>query len=46
MMSALESSSLLGAVMGSIPAILLAVGMWMFYVTCRNTQAATFPPLG
>lgn len=46
MMSALESSSLLGAVMGSIPAILLAVGMWMFYVTCRNTQSGNISTAG
>ena len=45
-MSALESSSLLGAVMGSIPAILLAVGMWLFYVTCRNTQSGNISTAG
>ena len=29
-----------------IPAILLAVGMWMFYVTCRNTQSGNISTAG
>lgn len=38
MMNMLEGSSILGAVLTSLPSILIAVGMWLFYASCRNTQ--------
>ena len=45
-MDMVESSSLVGMVLSSIPSILLAVGMWMTYVTCRNTQTGNISTAG
>ena len=46
MMSALEGSTVVSAVIGAIPSILLAVGMWLFYTTCRNTQSGNVSTVG
>ncbi|MGI6254650.1 MAG: hypothetical protein ACOYJZ_03345 [Acutalibacter sp.] len=46
MMSVLENSTVIGAVLGAIPAILIAVGMWLFYATCRNTQSGNVSTVG
>ena len=46
MMSALEGSTVVSAVIGAIPSILMAVGMWLFYTTCRNTQSGNVSTVG
>lgn len=46
MMNALEGGSIVGAVLSSVPAILIAVGMWLFYVSCRNTQSGNVATTG
>ena len=37
---------MVSAVIGAIPSILLAVGMWLFYTTCRNTQNGNVSTVG
>lgn len=46
MMNALESSSVVGAVLSAIPTILIALGMWLFYSSCRNTQSGNVATVG
>ena len=45
-MSALENSLGVGTVVVAIPNILIAVGMWMFYVSCRSTQSGNVSTAG
>lgn len=45
-MSVLENSLGVGAVVAAIPSILIAVGMWMFYVSCRSTQSGNVSTAG
>ena len=45
-MSALENSLGVGTVVAAIPSILIAVGMWMFYVSCRSTQSGNVSTAG
>ena len=37
---------MVSAVIGAIPSILMAVGMWLFYTTCRNTQSGNVSTVG
>ena len=45
-LSVLENSLGVGAVVAAIPSILIAVGMWMFYVSCRSTQSGNVSTAG
>ena len=46
MMSALEGFTTAGLIFTLIPAILVAVGMWLFYSTCRNRQTGNVSTVG
>ena len=46
MMDVLESSSVVGVVLSSLPSILMAVGMWLFFVSSRNTQTGNVSTVG
>lgn len=46
MMSVLESSSMAASVVAAIPSILTVVGMWLFFVSCRNTQTGNVATTG
>lgn len=45
-MDVVESTSFISVVFASIPSILLAVGMWMHYATCRNTASGNISTAG
>lgn len=46
MMNVMEGSSVVLTVLSMIPSILIAVGMWMFYTSCRNTQSGNVSTAG
>ena len=46
MMDAMRSTSAASAVMGSIPAILVAVAMWMHFATCKNRLSGNISTAG
>lgn len=45
-MEAAGSTSVVSAVLGSIPTILLVVGAWMHYATCRSTASGNISTAG
>ena len=46
LMDAMRSTSVFSAVLGSIPAILVAVAMWLHFATCRNRQSGNISTAG
>ena len=46
MMPMIESSSVASGIIASIPAILTAVGMWLFFISCRDTQSGNVSTAG
>ena len=45
-MNAMRSSSMVTAVLGSIPAILTAVAMWLHFSTCKSRQSGNISTAG
>ena len=45
-MEAAEGGGIAGAVIGLIPAILIGVSIWLFYVSCRNVQTGNVSTAG
>lgn len=46
LMNAMRSTSVFSAVLGSIPAILVAVAMWIHFGTCKNRQSGNISTAG
>lgn len=46
MMSVMESGSVAASVAAAIPSALTAVGMWLFYASCRGTQTGNVSTTG
>lgn len=42
----LENSSVVATVLGSVPTILVALGLWLFYATCRNRENGNISTVG
>ena len=46
MLDMIRATSVANAIIGSIPAILLAVAMWIHFVTCRNRMSGNISTAG
>lgn len=46
MISVSTSGSVAGAIVASIPQVLICIGMWLFYVTCRDRRTGNISTAG
>ena len=46
MLDTMRSTSVFSAILGSIPAILMAVAMWIHFATCKNLQSGNISTAG